>query len=208
MDREWSGRARCRSASAVPSPARSPHGAERNAGRSCRVAQIPGFRFRSIRATRLRGSLASFPIHNVKQRSFFVPARVVAPGFCFSLSIRPRTRGRGAPEARTSSSPVTLARRDAARCLTRPSRATGTAPLGAPPWRFSGRATNAACGRQCSRRHATPSRGRALAPAGRVPRPPAPAVRAATARDCHHPAPSQNVSGDAPHERGYESCVA
>jgi hypothetical protein len=29
----------------------------------------------------LGGLLASFHLHNVKQRSFFVPARVAAPGF-------------------------------------------------------------------------------------------------------------------------------
>jgi hypothetical protein len=73
---------------------------------------------------------------------------LLRPGFASLFSVLPPTRGRGAPEARTSGSPVTLARRDAASFRTQPSRATGTAPLGAPPWRFSGRATTAACHRQ------------------------------------------------------------
>ena len=80
---------------------------------------------------------------------FFVPAaRCCARVWLLSFPSAPERGGRGAPEARTCGSPVTLARRDAASFRTRPSRATGTAPLGAPPWRFSGRATTAACHRQ------------------------------------------------------------
>jgi len=110
-------------------------------GRSCPAAPTR----MSLRSSGLRGD-APHPYSpcQTAQSSSFLGA-LLRPGFAFSL---PPPRGRGAPEARTCGSPVTLARRDAASFRTRPSRATGTAPLGAPPWRFSGRATTAACHRQ------------------------------------------------------------
>ena len=115
----------------------------------------PGFRH-SASKTRVNALMAHpgyadrvnslFTMSNSAVSSFL--GALLRPGLASLFSIRPRTRGRGAPEARTCGSPVTLARRDAASSERGHPGATGTAPLGAPPWRFSGRATTAACHRQ------------------------------------------------------------
>jgi hypothetical protein len=63
------------------------------------------------------------------------PRRVSAPGFLLSSSRPTPTRG-GRSAGRRTGSPVALARRDTALARRGPSRATGTAPLSAPPWRF------------------------------------------------------------------------
>jgi hypothetical protein len=81
--------------------------------------------------------LASFPIHNVKQRSLLRSrGAFLRPGFLLSSSRPTPTRG-GRSAGRRTGSPVALARRDTALARRGPSRATGTAPLSAPPWRFS-----------------------------------------------------------------------
>jgi hypothetical protein len=79
-----------------------------------------------------------FPIHNVKQRSLLRSwARCCARVLLLSFPSAPERGDGERREARTGSSVVTLARRDAALTKRGASRATGTAPLGAPPWRFS-----------------------------------------------------------------------
>jgi hypothetical protein len=114
-------------------------GARVDAGRWCRVLRArislpldPGAAACSRR----------FPIHNVKQRSLLRSwARCCARVLLLSFPSAPERGDGERREARTGSSVVTLARRDAALTKRGASRATGTAPLGAPPWRFSGRAT-------------------------------------------------------------------
>ena len=69
----------------------------------------------------------------------FLPRRVVAPGF-FSLPVRTLVAAdpdRGVAERREAPAlhQVALVRRDATLARRGPSRATGTPPLGAPPWR-------------------------------------------------------------------------
>ena len=124
-----------------------------------------------------RLALPSFPIHMSNSALFFVPAAaLLRPGPCFRFRVRPR-RGSGglllslscpnpergvggAPggalsfQSRVRSATTALARRG-------PSRATGTAPRGAPPWRFSTarpRVTYPAVPPD----HAAPSRGSSL----------------------------------------------
>jgi hypothetical protein len=58
-------------------PARSPHEAKRNAGRWCREGHQPGFRFAP-------SGLRVFPIHHVKQPSFFTPG-----SFCVRVLFLP-----------------------------------------------------------------------------------------------------------------------
>ena len=79
--------------------------------------------------------LASFHLHDVKQRSFFVPAaRFCARVLCF-LFTAPPNRGVGGAPGGASLEHVALVKRDATLARRGPSRATGRPPLGAPPWR-------------------------------------------------------------------------
>ena len=119
--------------------------------------------------------------------SFVVPTpRGVggAPGG--ALSVRSRLRG----------ATTALARRG-------PSRATGTAPRGAPTVAIFGPGPTPRHLRQCppDARRALPAAA-PQGPAGGVPNLPRLAVRAA-AGGRHSPLRLQDVSGDAPHERGY-----
>jgi hypothetical protein len=72
------------------------------------------------------------------------PRRVSAPEFLLSFSRPTPTRG-GRSAGRRTGSPVALARRDTALARRGPSRATGTAPLSAPPWRFSAEGPRVMC---------------------------------------------------------------
>ena len=133
------------------------------------------------------------------------PRRVVAPGFRVSFRVHPPWRGGRSADRRTISF-VAFARRDwSARVRRGASHDAGRSPLGAPPWRFSagGRASisgiasgsvqrcSSQPGRRAWRAVSRTSRAR-----GYEPRP-----QDATPRSAF-----RIVSGDAPHERGWESC--
>jgi hypothetical protein len=95
------------------------------------------------RPCRCRSRRSLFTMSN--SVAFFVPAaRFCGPGSCFPLHVQPPTRG-GRSAGRRTGSPVALARRDTALARRGPSRATGTAPLGAPPWRFSAEGPRVLC---------------------------------------------------------------
>ncbi len=81
--------------------------------------------------------------------------------------------------------------------------ATGTAPLGAPPWRFSAAGPRVTCP-TVPPDHAATSPAGPQGLAGRIPQPPGRGCTAVPGR--HAPLRLQDVSGDAPHERGCESC--
>ena len=134
-----------------------------------------------IRATRLRGVLASIPIHDVKQRSFFAPRRVPAPGFLRPLLFASTpNEGRGSAGRRY---PHSARSRKGAHhvCETRPFRGK--------PERASRRSTLAILGplrarrlRSCLRlRRAGDPRCRVSRPVGEGPEPPGARLRAAAA---------------------------
>ena len=145
---------------------------------------------------------SSFSISSHTLSFLFLPprrgrARIVS---CPSLVPTPRGVG-GAPggalsvRSRLRGATTALARRG-------PSRAIGTAPRGAPPWRFSARDPRRAISDSARRMRAAP-----------CPLPGRMARRAGsrTSRGCgsrrsggrHSPLRLQDVSGDAPHERGW-----
>jgi hypothetical protein len=80
-----------------------------------------------------------------------------------------------------------------------PSRATGTAPVGAPPWRFSAEGPCVTCPIVPRTMPRLPAAGRKARPFGSHSLRP----RLHRGFGTPHPAPPQNVSGDAPHERGW-----
>ena len=76
-----------------------------------------------------------FTMSNSAVSSF--PRRVSAPGFCFSLSIRPQPRG-GRSAEKAQYFICRAVGRDGHACEARRApAAAGRSPLGAPPWRFS-----------------------------------------------------------------------
>jgi hypothetical protein len=94
---------------------------------------------------RIRGSLPNrcrvVASHDVKQRSFFVPAarfcvRVVFPSHLTRTFLPTPTEGWAERREAIAFNLVALVRRDATLARREPSRATGRPPLGAPPWRF------------------------------------------------------------------------
>jgi hypothetical protein len=173
---------------------RSPHERERNAGAVVPRGVHPDIAS-LIRATRLRGSLASFPIHNVKQRSFFVPAaRCCARVLSLPLHRSPPPPNEGRAERREAVSSVVALSVKARTtfCETRPSGANRNGPLGAPTLAVLGPEPRVASAKfPPLRRARVPN----LPGRGYGPRPGTP-----------HLAPSANVSGDAPRERGWAIC--
>jgi hypothetical protein len=79
--------------------------------------------------------------------------------------------------------------------------ATGTAPVDAPPWRFSAEGPRVMIP-TVPPYHAAPSRGPAARPSRSGPAASRPQLHRGFGTP--HPAPPQNVSGDAPHERGWD----
>jgi hypothetical protein len=126
----------------------------------------------------------TFPVSAARSRArllFPSPRRLMRRSFSFSCGVSraprvfsfpaPSPRGvGGAPRgalrnrSRLRSATTVLARHGTV-------PATGTAPVDAPPWRFTDRATTRHVSDSASD-HAAPSRGRAEAQAVRVPRPP------------------------------------
>ncbi len=140
-----------------------------------------------------------FTIQTAQSSSF--PRRVAAPGFCFPLSIRPRSRGGGAPTGAQFRLSRCQARRPRLSEARRASSGTRS-PLGPSPWRFwvGGRASisGIASGsvQRCSSRPGR-SAWRAGSRTSRGHR-----LRAAAAGR-HSPLRLRHVSGDALDERGF-----
>jgi hypothetical protein len=140
----------------VPSPSRSrscPTAAD-SSKPTCRTRASPSSDGRGRRHdrracgtfARVRGSSPNrcrvVASHDVKQRSFFVPAARFCVRVCLSfapdpnLSYPPPTEGWAERREAIALTLVALVRRDATLARREPSRATGRPPLGAPPWRF------------------------------------------------------------------------
>jgi hypothetical protein len=119
---------------------RSEGAAKRALGRDrvrCRRRDCP-----RARRCRCRSRRSLFTVSN--SAVFFIPAaRFCARVLAFLLRPTPTRGGRSA--GRRTGSPVALARRDTALARRGPSRAPGTAPLSAPPWRFSAEGPRVMC---------------------------------------------------------------
>jgi hypothetical protein len=119
---------------------RSEGAAKRALGRDrvrCRRRDCP-----RARRCRCRSRRSLFTMSN--SAVFFIPVARFCAGFSFLFVPTPERGVGGAPKGALGS-PVALARRDTALARRGPSRATGTAPLGAPPWRFSAEGPGVMC---------------------------------------------------------------
>ena len=150
-------------------------------------------------------SLASFPIHNVKQRRLLRSRGAFSrPGGVLVIASVPDRGAGGAPTGA-----LVLLSRGSGATYPHPagcgaSHDAGRSPLGAPPWRFSAGGRASISGIASGSVQRAP-RSQVVMPGGRCPGPPEPAVTS-RGRRTSLPAPPTGPSlEDAPHERGWRT---
>jgi hypothetical protein len=134
------------------------------------------------------------------------PRRVAAPGLVPCICVHPRSRGGRSADRRTRSV-VAFARRDWSALVRRgASHDAGRSPLGAPPWRFSAGGRASISGIASGSVQRAP-RSQVVMPGGRCPGPPESRGYEPQPQDATPRSAFRIVSGNAPHERGCESCI-